>query len=572
MSQSPTVEPLERTSSSSRYARDLALLIGLTLTLHLPFIGQAFHLDDDQYLDIARNVYKNPLFPLDLPVAFEGLHYNLWGHSHPPLNSYVIAAVLLLHHRFPSEIFLHTSFLVFPLLVTIAFYFLAIRFVRHPLLASTLIATNPTLMVSAHTLMADVPLLAFWLAGTALFLRGIDRNRTSLLYAGGLALTAACFYGYQGLALIPLVAFYALSRKRMHKHAIAALCIPILLMTGWQFSGYLHRGITYLSTMFGYLGVRGYWEGSSKIRTTVATLTYLGGTIVPFPFIFARASRRWKGLLIPIALAVGVWVAHTRFADYTWSEQILFVACFAGGVTAGLWVVSDSLRSWPVKKWAADNVFLCVWFAGMLVGCVLAFYSGSARYLLPACPPLLLFLIRSDEDRFGTLKGTRLFYAAFIGVQLVAGFLMAESDYEFAGMGRLEAQYFQERYLSKPQPFLVSGEWGFRYYLTAIGGETLARDTKASPGELIVKSRLCLGLPFDDEFSRSLEQLEQRTYRIRSPIRLLDQNSRAGFWSDGWGVLPFAFSREKFDDLYVYRVRENRHVGMDRRTLSAVDQ
>lgn len=533
--------------------RDLALLIGLTVALHLPFIGQAFHLDDAQYLDIARNVYRNPLFPLDMPIVFQGFHYNLSGHSHPPLNSYLIAAFLLFHHRSASEVFLHASFILFPVLVTIAFYFLSMRFVRSPLLASALLATNPTLMVSAHTLMADVPLLAFWLAGTVLFLRGVDRNRPSLLYGSGLALTAACFSAYQGFALIPLLAFYALSRKRMQRHEFAALCIPIVLMAGWQFSGYLHRGTTYLSTMFGYVGVRGYWQGSTRIRTTIATLTYLGGTILPFPFIWARTSRIWKGLLTTVGIGVAVWVAHGRFADYTWFEQILFVACFGAGVTAFLWVVSGGLRSWSINKWAADNVFLCVWFAGMLVGCIVAFYSGSARYLLPACPALLLFLIRSDEERLGTLSRARLFYATLIGVQLVVGIFMAESDYEFARMGRLEAQYFRERYLSKPQPFLVSGEWGFRYYLTAIGGETLARDTTAMPGELIVKSRLCLGLPFDDELSRSLEQLEQRTYRIRSPIRLLDEHSRAGFWSDGWGVLPFSFSREKMDDLYIYR-------------------
>jgi hypothetical protein len=37
---------------------------------------------------------------------------------------------------------------------------------------------------------------------------------------------------------------------------------------------------------------------------------------------------------------------------------------------------------------------------------------------------------------------------------------------------------------------------------------------------------------------------------------LLDEHSRAGFWSDGWGVLPFSFSRDEFDDLYIYRARE----------------
>src|SRR5262249_44429898 len=163
-----------------------------------------------------------------------------------------------------------------------AFYFLAKRFVRRPLLASALLATNPTLIVSAHTLMTDVPFLALWLSGTVLFLKGIDENRNALVHAAVLPITAGCFYAYQVLALIPLLAFYALGRRRLRTREILVLSVPILLMAAWQYAGYLHRGVTYASTMFGYLGVHGYWQGSTKIRTAIATWTYLGGTILPF--------------------------------------------------------------------------------------------------------------------------------------------------------------------------------------------------------------------------------------------------------------------------------------------------
>src|SRR5262245_32680341 len=132
MSQALEVESYKQAQSGSRTARDLALLMALTLALHLPFIGQAFHLDDVQYLDIAQNVYVNPVFPFEFSADFEGQHFSLWGHTHPPLNSYIIAAVLLLHHRSPSEVFLHSSFLFFPLLVTVSFYFLSKRFVERP--------------------------------------------------------------------------------------------------------------------------------------------------------------------------------------------------------------------------------------------------------------------------------------------------------------------------------------------------------------------------------------------------------------------------------------------------------
>jgi len=82
----------------------------------------------------------------------------------------------------------------------------------------------------------------------------------------------------------------------------------------------------------------------------------------------------------------------------------------------------------------------------------------------------------------------------------------------------------------------------------------MAEDTIGLPGELVVKSRLSLGRPFD--FDRSLEPIQLRTYRIPSPVRLLDLHAHAGFWSDGWGVLPFWFSDENLDEISIYRVKE----------------
>src|SRR2546428_7407006 len=137
------MQSTEQSLLSQRTARDLVLLIALTFAIHLPFVEQAFHLDDVQYLDVARNVFRNPLFPLDLQSVFEGKHLTLWAHSHPPLNSYVIAALLLLTNRTPSERVLHGCFLVFPLLIAVAFYFLARQFMTKPLLATALLVTNP---------------------------------------------------------------------------------------------------------------------------------------------------------------------------------------------------------------------------------------------------------------------------------------------------------------------------------------------------------------------------------------------------------------------------------------------
>ena len=534
----------------ARVGRDVAILILLTLAVHGPFVSEAFHLDDAQYLDVALNVFRNPLFPMDLPSVFEGHHQDLWGHTHPPLNAYLIAALVFVHSGPPSEVFLHTSFLLFPLFLTISFYFLARRFAAEPLMASALLATNPTLIVSAHTLMADVPLLALWISATLLFVRGIDEEKQSLIYASLLPITAACFFAYQGLALLPLLGFYALSRKRLGWREIQVLFVPLVLMAVWQLSGYMHRGVTYASTMFGYLGVRGLWLGSTKIRTAIVSLTYLGGTILPFPFIFWKIGNRAKGALAWSSLAIAFAIAHQKLTEYTAWEEMFFIGCLAGGLAAAVWVIRRGFEAWSLQGWAADDLFLSLWFVGMLIGCVAAFFSGSARYLLPAYPALLLIVMRF-------VKRAPVFYGSLLAVQIVLGLCLAYSDYEFAGIGRREARDFQSRYLGNPQPFVFSAEWGWRYYLGQMGGEIMADDTNGRPGELFVKSSLALGRVFDNQFGRSLELIEQRTYRIRSPLRLLDPHTHAGFWSDGWGVLPFWFSREPLDEFSVYRVKQD---------------
>ena len=321
-------------------------------------------------------------------------------------------------------------------------------------------------------------------------------------------------------------------------------------MAAWQFSGYMHRGVTYASTMVGYLGVRGIWLGSTKVRTAIATLTYLGGVILPFPFIFWKIGHRSKGTLTWAALAVAIAVAVLRFAEYTLIEKIFFTACFAAGLVAAAWIVGRAIESWSLQGWTSDDLFLGLWFVGMLTGCVAAFFSGSARYLLPAAPALLLGVMRY-------VKRAPVFYTSLIIVQLVLGVALAQSDYEFAGLGRREARDFQSQYVLNRQPFIFSAEWGWRYYLGSMGGDIVADDTTGRPGELFVKSDLALGQVPDNRLGHSLQLVEKRNYQVRSPLRVLDSHTHAGFWSDGWGVLPFWVSTAPLDEVSIYRVNSD---------------
>jgi hypothetical protein len=151
-------------------------------------------------------------------------------------------------------------------------------------------------------------------------------------------------------------------------------------------------------------------------------------------------------------------------------------------------------------------------------------------------------------------KRAPVFYSSLLAIQLVLGLALAQADYQFAGLARREARDFQSKYLAQPQSFIFSAEWGWRYYFRSMGGEIVADDTAGHPGEVYVKSSLAIGAVFDNPLGRSLKLVDQVPYPVRSPLRVLDPHTHAGFWSDGWGVLPFWFSVEPLDEVSVYRV------------------
>ena len=175
----------------------------------LPFIQQAFHLDDRIYLEIADNILKNPWFPFDYLIVFEGLVApDAASHGHLPLISYYLAFLKVVTGS-DNEWVYHLAFLVFPLLGVVGFYDLAKGYLRFPLPAACLLAFSPAFFVSSHTLMTDVPLVAFWVFCLSRFLRiceGQAGRHDWLLCV--LSLLAAAFVSMLTAGLIILMAAY----------------------------------------------------------------------------------------------------------------------------------------------------------------------------------------------------------------------------------------------------------------------------------------------------------------------------------------------------------------------------
>ena len=72
--------------------RDLAILLLVTLVATAPFLSQAFHLDDEVYLRVARELVQSPTGVGLRPQPLFGVPAPLVDHTrHPPFTILVLA-------------------------------------------------------------------------------------------------------------------------------------------------------------------------------------------------------------------------------------------------------------------------------------------------------------------------------------------------------------------------------------------------------------------------------------------------------------------------------------------------
>src|SRR5438876_3358683 len=178
-----------------------AIVAAWACLLSLPFIGQPLHLDDYFYLDIAENALHNPLFAQDMPYVFEGERFqDLASHSHPPLVSYYLAlALVAMPDALGEATKFHLAFGAFPIIIGLSTYSLARAFSPYPLLVAMLTLAAPVVMVNSHTLIADVPTLAFYVLAMAAIRNWLTQRRLINFSLTILVTTLTSFTNYLAL-------------------------------------------------------------------------------------------------------------------------------------------------------------------------------------------------------------------------------------------------------------------------------------------------------------------------------------------------------------------------------------
>jgi hypothetical protein len=487
------------------------IVAALVLALRLPFLHQAIQGDDLYYLYGAEHAQIDPLHPEHTSYVFRGVLADMRGHSHPPLNSWILGGLLAVFGDV-KEVPFHLAYIVFSLIAALAMLSLARRFSTRPLLAIVLFCVVPTFVVNGNSLEADLPFLAFWMAAMALFVYAVDRESLPALIGSGLAAGLAALDAYQGVFLTPILALYVFQQRRGWTPGwIVTLAAPAIL-GAWQLWERATSGAMPAAVLAGYMRSYHFAALAQSVRGAAALAVHLAWMVSPLIWLtLVPRGGRWRWIVAAVASA------GAAFYD----PNPLFWVSFGLGVWVLVWCFGREFPGW--------------WVLLFFAPAMLVFFAGSARYLLPVAAPLAI-LAANASRRSIALAGAAL--------QLALAFGLAVVNYQHWNTYRHYVEMLNTQ--TKGRRMWVNADWGLRYYLEAAGGLPLTTPPRVQPGDIVVTSDLSNSLPA----GVPLTPFYQIEIRPRTPLRLISLDGRSAYSFGSHGLLPFEISTAPIDRVH----------------------
>lgn len=510
--------------------RQILWIVAAVLLLRLPFLNQAWQLDDYYYLKAASYARADPLHPYLARYVFQGVEVDMRGHPHPPGLVWLLAGILWFAGSI-RELPFHAAFIPLSLLAGLAMLALARRFIPQRAVEATLLGiAAPAFASGGNTLMADVPFLAFWLVAVAVFLEAVDRRSALCLGLASVAMACASIVSYQGMMLAPILGIWLFRRAKSWRMAWLALAMPLVVIGGYQLWVRMEAGALPATTLAGHLTAAGLFRLAARTANALALTGHLAWVVCPLIVLFA-ASRCLPRVawIIPALAAAG---------GYFLDANPLFWVSFAVGGIVLLWMFWLLRR--PEERWLAEWLLLFFGF------CLLVFFAGAARYLLPLSAPLALLVARVLAGRPWALRA-----AAAAGFGL--GLACSTVAYDHNDGYRL----FVESALERPVPGLlwVNGEWGLRQYAEERGARPLTHGTVLSAGDSFLHMDLAGPAPRPAPGTR-FEAVARRVIVPRLPIRLMGLGARSAFETVAYGLRPFDVTSAAADVVTLFAVRD----------------
>ncbi len=495
--------------------RDLLILFGLVVALRAPFLTQPIQGDDIFYLEGAQYAQTDPAHPHHARYIFQGRVVDMRGHPHPPLNAWILAGLLALVGDV-KEVPFHAAYAIFSLLAAVGAYLLARRFTGHPLLAAAMFCAVPAFVVNGNSLESDIPFLAFWMLGIALFYEALERHSGSWLLCSAIPLALAGMAAYQSVVVIPIL-WFLISRKRPVWWSAYLLALtPLLVICIYQVIEASGGKAPPLQVTAGYFKEYGLQQFAAKIRNAEALTGHLGWMVFPVLPILAFRS--------PWMLAALLWAV------------VEFHPLYLVGIAAAIGLLTQETRKYG---WWPQLFFL---------SSLLLFFAGSARYLLPMAAPIVFLTVNKLEDR------PRWLYGGF-AASLLLGLGLAFSNYQhWAGYRDFVSAHAAE---IRAHRVWVNGAEGLRFYAGNLGALPMTQGEAIRPGDMVLSSEVGYPVPFTVGGGQ-LVVVASGAVQPTLPFRLIGLDSRSGYSTVAAGLLPFDLKTTPVDRIRLERVIESK--------------
>ena len=547
----PATEDAETTAAGEPVASPRGRLAGLTVVSLLaagmlaPFLDKAIHLDDTLFVRLAERILEHPTAPYAFDYNWFGTPVSFWeATQNPPGNGYLLAWLMNLFGK--SEVALHSAYLGIAVGSAWLMYLLSARLCRHPTLATCLSIVAPMFLVTATNLMADIPLLFFWLLAIWAAVGYVDTSRVALLWVAGGAAAVCVMLKYFGLALVPLLTVYVLAHRDRRRWPTLALLLPVVVVALWSAYSFHASGRVHPLAAMHYA-----IDSRESIMSAALHLgrsaAFLGGTLLWPVLLLPALTRlpRWLSVAV-----IGATVAalgnelHTATVPTPGWHYVPYALMVAGGFLVPA-VASVSCRTSP----NLDSLLLASWLFGTLVFAAFVNWTVNARILLPALLPSAIMVLRWIES-----LDTRAFWIGWLrasGVGAAAvSLLVAQADTKFANANRAFAQAIAPQYVSEGEELFFAGHWGFQYYMEEAGAVAIDYErSQLKPGDRFAR-------PF---FNSNIAPIPTHREEVLSPMRAESPYSyvhtmnflaSAGFYSSQSGMLPFNVYHEPLADQF----------------------